>query len=52
MDMKDINLLHRFVGVVEAVALKLPDDVQSLLNGYIEAVDAILNKEEKGGEQE
>lgn len=46
MDMKDINLLHRFVGVVEAVVLGLSDDEQSLLYGYIEAVDEILDKEE------
>ena len=47
MDMKDINILHRFVGAVEGVAVTLPEDAQSLLYDYIEVVDGILDKEEK-----
>lgn len=47
MDIKDLSTLHRFLGAVEGVALKLPEDVQGLLYGYIEVVDGILDKEEK-----
>ena len=49
MDTKDINLLHRFVGAVEGVALTLPESAQSLIYDYLEVVNAILDREEKGG---
>lgn len=49
MEIQDLNLLHRFVGAVEGVALTLPEDAKSMIYDYIEVVDAILDKEEKGG---
>ena len=50
MTAKDISTIRRFIGVVEGVAVSLPDHAQSLLYDYIEVVDAILDREEKGGE--
>lgn len=47
MDIKDIYILHRFVGAVQGVAVTLPEDAQGLLCDYIEVVDGILDKEEK-----
>lgn len=52
MDMKDIGILHRFVGAVEGIAALLPDDAQSLLFDYIKVVDGILDREEKEGKTE
>lgn len=49
MNIHDINLLHRFVGAVEGVALTLPESAQSLIYDYLEVVNGILDKEEKGG---
>ena len=52
MDIKDINLLHRFVGAVEGVALVLPESAQSLIYDYLEVVNGILDKEEQEGKTE
>ncbi len=50
MTLQDISNIRRFIGVVEGVTISLPEQVQSLIYDYIEGVDAILDKEEKGGE--
>lgn len=47
MDIKDIYILHRFVGAVEGVAVTLPDEIKGMIYDYIEVVDAILDREEK-----
>ena len=61
MDIKDLNILHRFVGAVEGVVISLPSEIQGMIYDYIEVVDGILDKEEnlsekltswKGGVQE
>ena len=46
-DIKDLNILHRFVGAVEGVVISLPSEIQGMLYDYIEVVDGILDKEEK-----
>lgn len=51
MNAKDISTIHRFLGVLEGVALALPENAQSLVLYYIEVVDNILDKEEKGGKE-
>ena len=51
MESKDISTIRRFMGVVEGVAASLPDDVQTLIYGYIEVVDEILDAEEKEREK-
>ena len=48
MDAKDISTIRRFLGAVEGISMALPSDTQSFLYDYIEVVDSILNKEEKG----
>ena len=50
MTMKDISTIRRFLGVIEGVVLSLPDQAQSLIYDYLEVVDDILDREEKGGE--
>ena len=50
MTAQDISIIHRFIGVVEGVAMSLPEQAQSLIYDYIEVMDAILDREEKGGE--
>ena len=52
MTPQDISNIRRFMGTVEGVAISLPGPVQSLIYEYIEVVDAILDREEKGGVQE
>lgn len=47
MELKDLNILHRFVGAVEGVVISLPSEIQGMLYDYIEMVDGILDKEEK-----
>lgn len=42
--------IKRFLGVVEGVATSLPKETQALLLDYIEVIDAILDKDKKGGE--
>lgn len=49
MELQDISNIRRFIGVVEGVTISLPEQVQSLIYDYIEVVDAILDREEKGG---
>lgn len=36
--------------VVEGITISLPEQTQSLIYDYIEVMDAILDREEKGGE--
>ena len=50
MTLQDISNIRRFIGVVEGVAISLPEQAQSLIYDYIEVIDAILVREEKGGE--
>lgn len=50
MTLQDISNIRRFIGVVEGVTISLPEQAQSLIYGYIEVIDAILDREEKGGE--
>lgn len=50
MTAKDISIIRRFIGVVEGVAISLPDQAQALVYDYIEVIDAIIDREEKGGE--
>jgi hypothetical protein len=52
MTLRDISNIRRFIGVVEGVTISLPERAQSLIYDYIEVMDAILDREEKGGEQE
>ena len=52
MTLRDISNIRRFIGVVEGVTIFLPEQTQSLIYDYIEVMDAILDREEKGGEQE
>ena len=49
MTTKDISTINRFLGVIEGVAVSLPDDAQSMIYDYLEVIDGILDKEEKGG---
>lgn len=49
MTLQDISNIRRFIGVVEGVTISLPEQAQSLIYNYIEVVDSILDKEEKGG---
>lgn len=49
MTTKDIAIISRFLGVIEGVAVSLPDDVQSMIYDYLELINGILDKEEKGG---
>ena len=42
--------IQRFLGVVEGVATSLPKEIQALLFDYIEVIDAILDRDKKGGE--
>lgn len=56
MTQKDISTIYRFLGVIEGVAVSLPDDVQSMIYDYLEVVNCILDNEvkdqtEKGGVQ-
>lgn len=51
MTAQDISNIRRFIGVVEGVAISLPTEAQSLLYDYIEVVDAIIDREENGGER-
>ena len=50
MTMKDISNIRRFLGVIEGITATLPDNAQSLIYDYLEIVDEILDREEKGGE--
>lgn len=50
MTLQNISTIRRFLGVVEGVAISLPEEAQQLLFDYIEVVDNILDREEKGGE--
>ena len=50
MTAENISIIRRFIGVVEGVAISLPERTQSLIYDYIEVVDAILDHE-KGGEE-
>jgi hypothetical protein len=50
MTAQAISTIRRFIGVVEGVAISLPDQAQSLVYDYIKVVDEILNREEKGGD--
>jgi hypothetical protein len=52
MTAQDISIIRRFIGVVEGVSISLPEHAQSLIYDYIEVMDAILDREEKGGVQE
>ena len=49
MTLQDISNVRRFIGVVEGVTISLPEQTQSLIYDYIEVIDAILDREEKGG---
>jgi hypothetical protein len=49
MTLRDISNIRRFIGVVEGVTISLPERTQSLIYDYIEVMDAILDREEKGG---
>ena len=49
MTPKDISTISRFLGVIEGIVVSLPDDVQSMIYDYLEVIDGILDKEEKGG---
>ena len=49
MTAKDISNIRRFIGAVEGVATSLPVQAQTLIYDYIEVIDAILDREEKGG---
>ena len=49
MTLQDISNIRRFIGVVEGVTISLPVQAQSLIYDYIEVIDAILDREEKGG---
>ena len=49
MTLQDISNIRRFIGVVEGVTTSLPEHTKSLIYDYIEVVDAILDREEKGG---
>ena len=49
MTLQDISNIRRFIGVVEGVAVALPQEAQTLIYDYIEVVDCILDREEKGG---
>ena len=50
MTAHDISNIRRFIGAIEGVAISLPEKAQSLIYDYIDVVDAILDREEKGGE--
>lgn len=50
MTLQDISNIRRFIGVVEGITISLPEQTQSLIYDYIEVMDAILDREEKGGE--
>ena len=52
MTLQDISNIRRFIGVVEGITISLPKQAQSLIYDYIEVVEAILDREEKGGGQE
>ena len=52
MTPQDISNIRRFMGVLEGVVISLPGLVQSLIYEHIEVVDAILDREEKGGAEE
>lgn len=47
MTAKDISYIRRFMGVVEGVAVYLPDQAQSLLYDCMEVVEGIIQQEEK-----
>lgn len=47
MTSKDISTIRRFMGVVEGVAVSLPDQAQSLLYDHMYIVEDILRQEEK-----
>ena len=49
MTAKDISNIRRFIGVVEGATTSLPELAQTLIYDYIEVIDAILDREEKGG---
>lgn len=50
MTSQDISIICRFIGVVEGFTILLPEGAQFLITHYIEKVDAVLEREEKGGE--
>ena len=52
MTSKDISNIRRFIGVIEGVAIYLPEQAQTLIYDYIEVVDAILDREEEGCAEE
>ncbi len=52
MTLQDISNIRRFIGVVEGITISLPEQTQSLIYDYIEVMDAILDREEKGGGEE
>ena len=52
MTLQDISNIRRFIGVVEGITISMPEQTQSLIYDYIEVVDAILDREEKGGAEE
>jgi hypothetical protein len=49
MTLQDMSNIRRFLGVVEGVTTSLPEQAQSLIYDYIDVIDAILDREEKGG---
>ena len=51
MNLTDISTMRRFIGMIEGVAVGLPDSTQILIFDYIEVVDKILDREEKEGEE-
>ena len=52
MTQKDISTIYRFLGVIEGIAVSLSNDAQSMIYDYLEVVNGILDKEEKGGGEE
>lgn len=51
MTAQDISNIRRFIGVVEGITISLPERTQALIYDYIEVIDAILDREEKDGEE-
>lgn len=49
MQLKDISTIRRFIGVIEGIAISLPETTQGLIYDYAAVVDEILDREEKGG---
>ncbi len=47
MTLNDISCLNRFLGVIEGVAISLPEETREMVFDYLATVDRIVDEEAK-----